>query len=135
MALGSLRVLLYEVIEPGYPVVLVEVSGAEALLREAMACYASQEERHPYLNAALGLRRFRTLSLGREVSLAEGYRQLAVEDFTTRSPAQLIRHLGGEPALLDVREGPRVSVVVRTRDRPELLAEALASLAAGQYRP
>ncbi len=134
MALGSLRVLLYEVNQPGYPDLLVDVSGAEALLREAMACYASQEERHPYLNAALGLRRFRTLSLGREVSLAEGYRQLAVEDFTTRSPAQLIRHLGGEPALLDVREGPRVSVVVRTRDRPELLAEALASLAEGQYR-
>ena len=85
-------------------------------------------------NAALGLRRFRTLSLGPEVTLAEGYRRLAVADFTTRSSAQLVRHLGGEPALLEVREGPRVAVVVRTRDRPELLAEALGSLAEGQYR-
>jgi LmbE family N-acetylglucosaminyl deacetylase len=133
-ALAGLRVLLYEVNHPGYPDLLVDVSGAEPLLREAMARYASQEERHPYLAAALGLRRFRTSSLGPGVTLAEGYRQLQVEDFITRSPAQLVRHLGGEPALLEVREGPQVSVVVRTRDRPELLAEALGSLAAGAYR-
>jgi LmbE family N-acetylglucosaminyl deacetylase len=133
-ALADLRILLYEVNQSAYPDLLVDVSGAEPLLREAMAHYASQQERHPYLAAALGLRRFRTLSLDAGVSLAEGYRQLAVEDFTTRSPAQLVRHLGGEPAMLEVREGPQVSVVVRTRDRPQLLAEALASLAAGQYR-
>jgi len=133
-ALAGLRILLYEVNQPAYPDLLVDVSGAEPMLREAMACYASQEERHPYLEAALGLRRFRTLSLAPDATLAEGYRQLTVEAFTTRSPAQLVRHLGGEPALLEVREGPLVSVVVRTRDRPELLAEALASLAAGEYR-
>ena len=65
---------------------------------------------------------------------AEAYRRLRVEDFTTRSPAQLVRHLGGDPEISEVREGPLVSVIVRTRDRPELLAEALASLAEGQYR-
>jgi hypothetical protein len=99
-----------------------------------MAVYASQEERHPYLNAALGLRRFRTLSLGSDVQLAEGYRRLRVEDFATRSPAQLIRHLGGHPEASEVREGPKISVIVRTRNRPDLLAEALASLAEGHYR-
>ncbi|MEM8995111.1 MAG: glycosyltransferase, partial [Acidobacteriota bacterium] len=31
-------------------------------------------------------------------------------------------------------EGPLVSVIVRTKDRPELLGDALASLAASQYR-
>ena len=30
--------------------------------------------------------------------------------------------------------GPRVSIVVRTKDRPQLLAEALSSLARGTYR-
>jgi glycosyltransferase involved in cell wall biosynthesis len=99
-----------------------------------MAFYGSQEERHPYLNAAIGLRRFRTLSLGPEVRLAEGYRRLRVEDFTTRSPAQLIRHLGGFPEVAEIREGPKVSVIVRTRNRPDLLAEALASLAEQEYR-
>ncbi|HYO15506.1 MAG TPA: PIG-L family deacetylase [Thermoanaerobaculia bacterium] len=133
-AVRGLRVLTYEVNHPAYPDLLVDASGEADLLNAAMDAYASQEERHPYFNAALGLRRFRTLSLGPDVNLAEGYRRLRVEDFTTRSPAQLVRHLGGLPELLEVREGPRISVVVRTLNRPALLAEALASLAEQEYR-
>ncbi|HSS47704.1 MAG TPA: PIG-L family deacetylase [Thermoanaerobaculia bacterium] len=131
--LRDLRILLYEVNHPGHPDLLVDVSAEQERLERAMAAYASQEERHPYWNAGLGLRRFRTLSLGPGVALAEAYRRLRVDDFTTRSPAQLVRHLGGLTEIAEVREGPRISVVVRTRDRPELLAEALASLAAGSY--
>ncbi|HEX6903204.1 MAG TPA: PIG-L family deacetylase [Thermoanaerobaculia bacterium] len=132
--LRGLRILLYEVNHPGHPDVLVDVGAEREPLERAMAAYASQEEKHPYWNAGLGLRRFRTLSLGPDVELAEAYRRLRVEDFTTRSPAQLVRHLGGLPEVHEVREGPRISVVVRTRNRPRLLAEALESLAAGEYR-
>lgn len=132
--LGALRVLLYEVNHPGFPDLLVDVSAEEERIAAAMACYASQQERHDYLGAAFGLRRFRTHSLDPAVRLAEGYRRLTLEDFTTRSLAQLVTALGGVPELLAVHEGPRLSVVVRTRDRPALLAEALASLAAGTYR-
>ncbi len=136
-AASELRILAYEVNHPGHPDLLVDVSAQAGVLAAAMACYASQEERHPYLAAGLGLRRFRTLSLpalASGIELAEGYRRLSPSDFATRSPAQLIAHLGGAPEVLEVREGPLVSVVVRTRDRPRLLAEALASLAAGSYR-
>jgi LmbE family N-acetylglucosaminyl deacetylase len=132
--LRGLRILLYEVNHPAHPDLLVDVGAEEETLAAAMACYASQEERHPYWNAGLGLRRFRTLSLGPGVALAEGYRRLRVEDFTTRSPAQLVRHLGGLPEVRVIEEGPRISVIARTRDRPALLAEALDSLAAGSYR-
>jgi LmbE family N-acetylglucosaminyl deacetylase len=136
-AWADLRILLYEVNHPGHPDLLVDVTAEAPRLEAAMACYASQEERHGYLNAALGLRRFRTLSLppiSPGAGLAEGYRRLAVADFTTRSLAQLIRHLGGLPEIQEIREGPRISVVVRTKDRPALLAEALLSLAEGAYR-
>lgn len=132
--LRGLRVLLYEVNHPGYPDLLVDITAEAPVLERAMDAYASQEERHPYWNAGLGLRRFRTLSLGPGVELAEAYRRLRVEDFTTRSPAQLVRYLGGLPEIHEVREGPRISVVVRTRNRPKLLAEALDSLAQGEYR-
>lgn len=132
--LRGLRVLLYEVNHPGHPDLLVDVTAERGRIEAAMAFYASQEERHPYLSAGLGLRQWRTLSLGPGVELAEAYRRLRVEDFTTRSPAQLVRHLGGLPEVAEIREGPLVSVIVRTRDRPELLAEALASLAEGEYR-
>ena len=133
-ALRDLRILLYEVNHPLHPDLLVDVSAQESVLEKAMAVYASQEERHPYWNAGLGLRRFRTLSLGPGVKLAEGYRRLRLDDFTTRSPAQLVRHLGGLPEVALVEAGPRISVIVRTRDRPALLAEALESLAVGSYR-
>ncbi len=129
----DLRILVYEVNRPGYPDLLVDVSAEAELLERAFAAHESQAERHPYWNAALGLRRHRTLSLAPGVDLAEGYRRLNVDDFRTRSAAQLIRHLGGLPELLEVREGPSVSVVVRTKDRPELLREALASLGLQTY--
>ena len=150
---SGLEVLLYEVNHPAYPDLLVDVSGELPRIEAAMACYESQQERYDYLAAGLGLRRYRTLSLPRggpardpsgelpgdgaeaeSVSAAEGYRRLRAADFASHGPASLVRRLGGVPELLEVREGPPVSVVVRTRDRPGLLAQALESLAAGTYR-
>jgi len=133
----DLSILAYEINRPAFPDLLVDVSGEVDDLRAAMELYASQQERRGYWRASLGLRRFRTLTLGSDAEgpdAAEGYRRLAAADFATASPAQLVTRLGGVPAVHEVREGPKVSVVVRTRDRPGLLAEALASLAAGSYR-
>jgi len=132
-----LAVLAYEINRPAYPDLLVDVSAEVGELRSLMELYASQGERRGYWRASLGLRRYRTLTLGSDVEgpdAAEGYRRLAAADFATASPAQLVARLGGTPEVHEVREGPKVSVVVRTRDRPGLLAEALASLAAGSYR-
>ncbi|HUP25688.1 MAG TPA: PIG-L family deacetylase [Thermoanaerobaculia bacterium] len=134
VARARLRVLAYEVNHPAYPDLLVDVGDQLETLSRAMRCHASQLERHDYLEAALGLRRFRTHSLPPGVVAAEGYSRLSLEDFTTRSLSHLVAHLGGAPERLEVVAGPLVSVVVRTRDRPELLAEALASIAASEYR-
>ncbi len=134
--LSIVRVLLYEVNQPlANPDLLVDVSGETAKLRRAMRCYGSQQERHGYLAAALGLRSFRTLTLGPQVRAAEAYRRLELSDFTTRSESQLLRHLGGAPKALSVDRGPRVSMVVRTRNRPLLLRQALDSLALNGYGP
>lgn len=132
--LARLTVLAYEVNRPLFPTLLVDVSAQMARIEAALACYVSQEQRHGYLRSRLGLSRYRTLSLGPEVEAAEGYARLEATDFTTRSLTQLIRHLGGEPERLEITTGPRMSIVVRTKDRPALLAEALASLAASTYR-
>lgn len=130
----ALQILVYEVNHPLYPELLVDVSASLPSLARAMELYASQQRRHDYWSAASGLKRFRTQSLGPEIEAAEAYVSLRLGDFTTRSRAQLIRRLGGLPELLEITEGPRLSVVVRTCDRPQLLAEALASLAEGTYR-
>lgn len=133
-ALLRTRFLLYEVNHPGHPDLLVDVASEIPLLESAMAAYASQQERHDYLGAAVGLRRYRTLSLPATTGAAEAYTRLMLADFTTRSLSRLVQELGGVPARVEVHEGPLVSVVVRTCERPALLAEALASLAASTYR-
>ncbi len=131
---GAPRVLLYEVNHPQYPDLLVEVSAELPAIEAAMACYSSQEELHPYLAAAIGLRRYRALSLAPPLAAAEGYRRLSLDDFRTRSLSALVGHLGGVPDLHVVDSGPLVSVIVRTKDRPQLLAEALRSLERQVYR-
>lgn len=129
-----LTVLLYEVNHPGYPDLLVDVTDEVPRIEAAMACYASQEERHPYLRAGLGLRAFRALSLEPRVRAAEAFRRLRGRDFALHGLSGLVRTLGGVALAHEIADGPRVSVVVRTKDRPELLAQALDSIAASTYR-
>ena len=94
-ATRGLEVWLYEVNHPGYPDRLVDVSDCLPTLERAMAIYASQEERHPYLRAGIGLRQFRTHTLTPEVKLAEGYRCLAAAAFREHDLASLVAEVGG----------------------------------------
>lgn len=128
--LQGLDVLLYEVNHAGHPDILVDVTEQLAGIRELMRCYVSQESRHGYLRAALGLRAFRTLTLDSGVEAAEGYRRLAVEDVAGSPSSVRSRH----PRIGDGTADVPVSVITRTLDRPRRLAEALASLAASTHR-
>ncbi len=130
----NLRILAYDVNQPLHPDLLVDVSGEVERVEAAMACYPSQQERHDYLGAYLGLAKYRTHTLAPEVTHAEGYRRLTLKDFNTRSLSALITELGGAAPRLVVESGPTISVIVRTKDRPELLTQALSSLAASSYR-
>ena len=130
----GLTVLLYEINHPLHPNILVDVSAQSSTLEAAMSCYVTQQGLHDYAKVGLSLRRYRTLTLAPEVALAEGYRKLDAFEFTTSSLADLVRFLGGVAESSEVRAGPRISVIVRTKDRPEQLPQALASLAASTYR-
>ncbi|MEM9290103.1 MAG: PIG-L family deacetylase [Acidobacteriota bacterium] len=132
--LRETAIWVYEINHPLDPEILVDAGAHLPLLEQAMGIYDSQQERHDYWRAGLALRRYRTLSLGPEIEAAEAFVALTLEDFTTRSPSGLIRRLGGVPERLELREGPSISVIVRTLDRPEMLAEALDSLDTGLYR-
>jgi LmbE family N-acetylglucosaminyl deacetylase len=132
--MAALRVLLYEVNHPAYPNLLIDISSELERLSKAVGCHESQLELHRYDEAALGMRRYRTLSLPHEVRAAEGYYELSLRDLQTRSLDGLIVWLGGIPEAHAVQAGPLVSVIVRTMDRPDFLAQALASIAASTYR-
>ncbi len=129
------RILLYEVNHPLYPNLLVDVSGHIEVLTSAIDAHASQLELHNYREAALGMRHYRALSLPAAVKAAEGYREIRLLGSRHPQPEQ-----PGPPASVvfpntpNVHDGPLVSVMVRTKDRPDLLAEALESIANSTYR-
>ena len=128
------RILLYEVNHPAYPNLLVDVSSRIDTVTAAIDAHESQLELHNYREAALGMRHYRALSLPAEVTAAEGYFELRPLDFATHGRAGLVRGIGGIPDRVEVHDGPLVSVVVRTKDRPDLLAQALGSIAESTYR-
>ena len=130
----DLTILAYEVNHLQHPNLLVDVSEHLEFLGQAMACYASQQERHDYWGAYLGRSKFRALTLPPEVEAVEAYRRLRLQDFTHWDASGLIRRLGGHFEPDPVDDGPLVSVVVRTHNRPKLLSEALASIAGSSYR-
>lgn len=134
-ATAGARVLLYEVNRAlADPDLLVDVSSVLDDLERALACHRSELARHPYARAGLALRRYRTLTLGPEAEAAEAYRLLPLEAFVTRGVRSLAAIVGAELENAVLEDGPRVSIVVRTRNRPALLRQALASLARNSYR-
>ena len=126
---GQAQLLLYEVNHPGYPNLLVDVSGQVEKIAAAMACYGSQQERHDYLGAALGLRRFRALSLPSGVVAVEGFRRLRVDEVACSALSQLVREAGGEAHLVAIESGS-----VDFRRGPYLQSAAAAPPGPGQHR-
>jgi GT2 family glycosyltransferase/LmbE family N-acetylglucosaminyl deacetylase len=134
LGLRALTVLLYEVNHASHPNLLVDVSTQAGIIEFAMGCHVSQQAAHDYLGAAVGLRRFRTLTLPPGVTHAEAYRRLSGWDLATQSLAQVAADTGARPYAPVFGARPLVSVVVRTRNRPALLADALTSIASSDYR-
>jgi LmbE family N-acetylglucosaminyl deacetylase len=125
--LGALRWLSYEVNHPGPVDLLVDVSDVVEPLRRLIELYPGQLRQHDYGRAALGLRAFRTLTLPPEVVAAEAYRCWALPE-SPESPAASSVPVAGA-------RQPKVSVIVRTCDRPVLFAQAMASLAGSTVAP
>ncbi len=148
------RAAFYEVSQPFRPNVLVDVSRTIARKEAAVAAFVSQLDGHDYATFARGLGQYRRMSLPRSVASAEAFFLVALAELPGLDPLRLARAIGPTlpsvelfPAALPERQPPTVeppaglpagtgdgpplvSVVVRTKDRPGLLAEALASIAA-----
>ena len=129
-ALWSAAVAFYEVSHPVAANRLADISAVAAKKEEAVRCFASQLEKNDFARKMLGLNAYRSYTLPPEVTHAEAFRVL------TWQALQALPL----PALFPEPEGPAddlpsVGVVVRTKDRPAFLREALESLAAQFVRP
>src|SRR5688572_11093314 len=109
--LRAMTVLLYEVNHASYPNLLVDVSAQAGAIAAAMRCHVSQQAAHDYLGAAVGLRRFRTLTLPPTVTHAEAYRRLSGWHLATRSLAQMADEAGARPYPQAARAQTRVSII------------------------
>jgi LmbE family N-acetylglucosaminyl deacetylase/glycosyltransferase involved in cell wall biosynthesis len=129
-----LDIAFYEISQPFLPNALVDIGAAARRKDEAVAAYASQQAVRDYAGALQGLNAYRRLTLSGSGPV-EAFRVLPATEAFTRSLEEFRRSIG--PAVIsDGSRGPApVAVVVRTRNRPALLAEALASLKAQTARP
>jgi LmbE family N-acetylglucosaminyl deacetylase/glycosyltransferase involved in cell wall biosynthesis len=129
-----LRIAFYEISHPLLPNALVDIADAAKRKEEALSSYVSQQSVRDYAGAVGGLNAYRRLTLEGEGPV-EAFRIVDYAEASTRSLEEFRRAIG--PTVIRPGErGPApVSVIVRTRNRPALVREALESLAGQTARP
>jgi len=128
--LGLTRVAFYEVSAPlPRPNALVDISDVAEAKYAAIAEHASQLAMRDYVTYARGLNAYRTMTLPVGVTAAEAYYVVELQSLRT-TPFNALQRT---PAIEVTRETLAISVIVRTKDRPALLAEAIASIRANDH--
>jgi LmbE family N-acetylglucosaminyl deacetylase len=134
-ALQSTRLASYEVSAVLRPNVLIDVSNEWETILFAAAAYASQLEVHPYVEVMEGMAKSRRLTLPSSVRRAEAYHVVDPRYVRTHSAAEWAAAQGPSADLEDTAEAPPMDVVIRTRNRPHLLREAIDSVKAQIHAP
>ena len=129
----SVKLAFYEVSTPLQPNVLVDISQHEKQKRLAASCYASQMNPIDYSDLALSVNRFRSLTIASTASYAEAYFVMDSINVIGRKLKDFFT-LKKLTNVLNQKEDVLVSVVVRTKNRPELLYEALSSIRSQTYQ-
>ncbi|MEA2464411.1 MAG: hypothetical protein QOJ98_2158, partial [Acidobacteriota bacterium] len=127
--LAVARVAFYEVSQPLRPNTIVDISDVAELKYAAIAEHASQLAVRDYVSYARGLNAYRAMTMPPETKFAEAYFVVDLPSLRTTP----ISGLAPVRAVEIVRETLPVSVVIRTKERPELLREAIASVRATAY--
>jgi LmbE family N-acetylglucosaminyl deacetylase len=131
--LAVARVAFYEVGQPLRPNVLVDITDVAAAKYDAIAAHSSQTEIRDYVSFARGLNAYRAMTLAPEVRFAEGYWVTSLPSLRTTAFSALRDAMGAPPPLAVSVETKPISVVIRTKDRPALLREAIDSVRATGY--
>lgn len=130
--LAAARVAFYEVSAPLRPNALVDITSVADAKYAAIEAHESQAAIHDYTSYARALNVWRTMTLPPHVKFAEAYWTISLPSLRT-TPFSALREAMG-PIRIDVVDEPLpISVIVRTKDRPALLAEAIASIRATGY--
>lgn len=131
--LAVARVAFYEVSHPLRPNALVDITAVAEAKYAAIAMHASQLAFRDYVAYARGLNAYRAMSLPPGVKFAEAYYVVPLPELRTTPFSALRAAMAAPPNAEVVREPLPISVVVRTKDRPALLQDAIASVRATGY--
>jgi LmbE family N-acetylglucosaminyl deacetylase len=132
--LAVTRVAFYEVSAPlPRPNALVDITDVADAKYAAIAEHASQLEVHDYVGYARGLNAYRAMTLPPGAKAAEAYFVVELPSLRTAPMGELQRRMGAAAIVETVHEAVPISVVIRTKDRPGLLTEAIASVRATGY--
>lgn len=134
-AVRDIRLITYEVSAVLRPNLLVDVTAEWEQVRHAAEAYTSQLERIAYLEVLEGLATARRLTLPSTVSHAEAYHAVDMRFVRTHATSEWASAQGPTATLEDPSSAADLDVVVRTRNRPQLLRDALASVRAQHHRP
>lgn len=136
---ATARVAFYEVSQTIRPNALVDITPFAEAKYAAIAAHASQLVLRDYVSYARGLNAFRAMTLppggGQAPSpvYAEAYWIIDLPQLRTMPVSALREAIGAPPRVDVVCETLPISVIVRTKDRPALLAEAIESIRATGY--
>lgn len=121
------RVAFYEVSQPIRPNALVDISDVADSKYAAISAHESQLALRDYAAFARGLNAYRAMTLPPGTRYAEGYWTIALPELRTTAFSTLQQRVGGAAVIEITGERPPISVVIRTKDRPALLREAVDS--------
>ena len=125
--LALANVAFYEVSQPIRPNALVDITDVAVAKWSAIEAHASQTAVRDYATYARGLNAYRSMTLP-DAQFAEGYWTIALPQLRAMSFSQLREAIAAPPQIDVISEPVPVSVIVRTKDRPALLQEAVASI-------
>ncbi|MGH9442642.1 MAG: PIG-L family deacetylase [Thermoanaerobaculia bacterium] len=129
-----LRLAFYEVTQPILPNVLVPLGERAGKKSRAVSKFVSQAAVRDYEGAIAGLNAFRSLTLS-GAGPVEAFYVIEARDAAVTPLSELRRAIGPAAIAAGSSQTAPAAAIVRTRNRPALLVEALESLAAQTARP
>jgi LmbE family N-acetylglucosaminyl deacetylase len=133
---SGIDLAFYEVGNPLPANCLLDITARAGRKREAMECFVSQRPYQDYARHIEALNQYRSYTLPAPVVHAEAYLLLPAARLRTELPRLIMAHpvaldaraYAAEPADGDGSPRPRVTVIIRSTDRPSL-AQTLDSVA------
>lgn len=126
--LAVAQVAFYEVSQPLRPNTIVDITDVADAKYAAIAAHESQTEKRDYTAFARGLNAYRAMTLPAAARAAEAYFVIELPKLRTMALSEIQQLTGHARTITVERETLPISVIVRTKDRPALLGDAIASI-------